>query len=220
MKEAAVAYSGGTDSTCAAALLLDRFERVTLLTYSRPGLFSPENSERNVRRLVRKYGGDRVTHRIIPLNRLYDFVSDDLRFHYMKKYGFLNLGGCGVCKLTIHLRTLVWCLDHGITSAADGSTRDLYLFPTQMEPVNREVKKMYSRFGLVYETPVYDTALPENSSLWDKILRAERLSDESGSPGEKGGESTGVILYRLGLMPAPNVKGTLMDRHMQSRCYQ
>jgi len=220
--EIAVAYSGGTDSTCAAAVVCERFDAVHLLTYHRLGLFSSVNSRKNAEKLQNKFGNDKVTHRIIKLSRLYDYASDERYFHYISKYGFFNLSGCGICKLAIHIRTLIWCLENNIKNACDGSTRDLYLFPTQIEKINNEVKKMYAHFDLSYETPVYNFDLPDTVDLWDKMGISEKLRIQTTKEPKKQEKknTTGRRLYELGLMPAENVKGTALDQHMQSRCFQ
>ncbi len=220
--EIALSYSGGTDSTCAAALVAERFDVVHLLTYKRLGLFQTDNSKLNVAKLKKKYGEDKITHRIIKLNKLYDYVSDERFLHYVFRYGFFNLSGCGVCKLAIHIRTLLWCLENDIKHACDGSTRDLYLFPTQIEKINNEIKKMYSHFGVTYETPVYDLDPPDNVDLWDKMRISDKnyLSPHRESNPDGPGMTTGKKLFEMGLMPEENVKGSPLDFRMQSRCFQ
>ncbi len=186
------------------------------------GLFSAENSKRNVENLKIKFGNDKIIHRFIKFDKLYDYASDERYFHYIAKYGLFNLSGCGICKLAIHIRTLIWCLENDVKNACDGSTRDLYLFPTQIEKVNDEVKKMYAHFDITYETPVYDFDLPNDTDLWDKMGISEKLKIPM-TTGQKQREeknTTGRKLYELGLMPTENVKGTAIDRSMQPRCFQ
>ena len=57
---AAVLYSGGSDSTLAAALALQEFDKLHLLTFSRFGIFGVENAEVNVRKLEARYGANRA----------------------------------------------------------------------------------------------------------------------------------------------------------------
>ncbi len=67
----------------------------------------------------------------------------------------LTLSTCGFCKLAMHVRTLLYCLDNGIKTVADGSNRNMSFFPAQMPEVVLLVRELYKSFGIEYVTPVF-----------------------------------------------------------------
>lgn len=219
--EAVLLYSGGTDSTLAACLLLEKFERVHLLTFTRKGIFNPQNSKFNVKKLSDRYG-DRVIHKIIDISRIFSLISYDDYVKSIIKYGFLNLSTCGLCKLAMHIRAALYCVDNKIFNIADGANNGMYLFPDQQEGYIKLLKKYYSDINIVYENPVYDYISPPDIDFVDRF----RLDDIPGLKNkdldiaEIKKKTTGYRLYQMGIMPLDNVKGSEIDRKMQPRCFQ
>ena len=218
MKETALLYSGGTDSTCAAALAAGDFDRVHLLTFSRFGVFSISHSEVNVKKLREKFGEDKFVHRIINVDKLFKEVSYSNYLDNLRRHGFFLLTTCGLCKLAMHFRCLVYCLENDIKSVSDGANKNMDYAPDQIRELIEELRKMYSRRGIEYTSPVYEMAHPDDIEWFDK-LGVGRLS----GPGEKkesGCVTTGEKLYQMGIFPEKNMKGTPDDRKMQARCFQ
>lgn len=222
-EEALLLYSGGTDSTLAACLLAERHERVRLLTFRRFGLFDVENSGRNVAALKRKYGEDRFSHDIVPVDRLFRKVSYDRFLASFLKHGFFLLSTCGLCKLAMHVRAAVYCLDNGIKRVSDGANKGMDLFPDQQPGVIGMLREMYAGLGIEYSNPVFDFEGPQDIGFSDRF-HLERLPGldpaGAGDPDETKRRTTGYRLFELGLMPSDNVKGSKLDRGMQPRCFQ
>jgi len=220
MKEIVVLYSGGTDSTCTAALMAERFDKVHLLTFDRFGLFSVTNSKVNVKRLKDKFGENKFTHKIINVDRLFKKVSYSKYLYNFIKYRFLLLSTCGLCKLAMHIRSLIYCLENNINQVCDGANKNMPLFPAQMIEVINEIKNMYSRYGISYSIPVFEFNQPKNIGYLDrinpKILQLQVFEHKSDYKNPTAGE----ILFKMGIFPAKNVKGTKIDRQMQARCFQ
>jgi asparagine synthetase B (glutamine-hydrolysing) len=61
IKKCAVLYSGGTDSTLAAALTCREYDHIHLVTYHRFGFFSSENPGVNALKLIEKYPDKYIT---------------------------------------------------------------------------------------------------------------------------------------------------------------
>lgn len=222
-KETALLYSGGTDSTLAAAIAAEQFDKIHLITYKRFGLFSITNSLFNVKKLKRKFGEDKFTHTIIPVDKLFKKVSYENFFINFVKYRFFLLSTCGLCKLSMHIRTLIHCLQNDIPYICDGANQGMLFFPDQMNSVIEETRKMYAHFGINYFTPVFKFEGPQDIEFADR-LHFERIpllkEEKEDSYLEKKKLTTGYMLYELGLMPSENVKGTHLDRGMQPRCFQ
>jgi len=215
-----ILYSGGTDSTCAAAIMAKDFDTIHLLTFKRFGLFSTENSILNSDRLKNKFETKLFLHKIIDVDKLARFIYYRGYFKNIFKYGFFSLSNCGLCALINHTRAVIYCLDNGFKDVADGINREWPFFPGHMEEIISELKKMYSEFGIIYHTPVFDLALPSEKVFLDKIKSSLNPISSNGIPPGNPGETTGRYLYKLGVLPEENVKGTALDRRMQARCFQ
>ena len=216
----AILYSGGTDSTCAAAIMAKDFDIIHLLTFKRLGFFSIENSVLNSDKLKNKFKTKLLLHKIIDVDRLARFVYYQGYLKNIFKYGFFSLSNCGLCALINHIRTAIYCLDNGLKDVADGINREWPFFPGHMEEIIGELKKMYSEFDIVYHTPVFDLVLPSEPVFLDKIKGSLNPISSNRIPSDNKGETTGKYLYKLGILPEENVKGTALDRRMQARCFQ
>jgi len=223
-KEIVVLYSGGTDSTLTAALMAEEFEKISLVTYDRFGFFSTTNTELNFQKLKSKFSKVKFTHHIIGIDKLSKYVFYE---HYLRnfiKHRFFLLSTCGLCKLAMHIRTIVFCLENKISNVCDGANKGMRLFPAQMKRVIEETKKMYAKFGINYMNPVFDFQEPENLDFIDRlqlerVLPVQKEEEEDSTPDPKK-MTVGCKLFDLGLMPSENVKGTKLDKKMQARCFQ
>lgn len=218
-----VLFSGGTDSLLTSALMAEKFREVHLLTYHRFGFFATTNSELNVRKLKEKYGDTKFTHSIIKTDKLTKYVFNERYLRNLLKHGFFMLSNCGLCKLAMHIRTVIFCLDNNIRNVCDGANRNMRLFPDQMRNVLEEYRKMYARFGINHMSPVFELEYPQGLDYadrlhLDRVLPAEGEKDDPDA--EKRKRTAGYKLCEMGLMPSENVKGTELDRKMQPRCFQ
>lgn len=221
-KETVVLFSGGTDSTLTAALAAHEFDRVHLITYVRFGFFSIENSRLNVGKLRNKFGHDKFTHQIIKIDKLSKFVFYERYFMNFFKHRFFLLSNCGLCKLAMHLRSILFCLDNKIGNICDGANKGMDIFPAQMRRVLEEIKKMYKDFSINYTNPVFELEEPQGLDFVEKLNLVKISPDykNSDSDKEKDKLTAGYKLFKLGLMPLENVKGTGLDKKMQARCFQ
>jgi hypothetical protein len=144
-EHAAVLFSGGTDSTLAAALSLAEVRRVTLLTFQPGFVLFIENTRVHARKLEEKYGSDRVQHLIIDIGPfIRSVLGSDLRAD-LGEYGF-------------NLTSLV-CLENGVPYLVDGSIRAQSSIPEQMETVIRRNRRFYSQeYGIHHFSPIYEEA--------------------------------------------------------------
>ncbi len=221
--ETATLFSGGTDSTLTAALMADQFDKIHLITYDRFAFSSVMNPMVNVKKLRDKYGEDKFDFHVIKVEKLTRFVFYERYLHNIRKHGFFLLTICGLCKLAMHVRTVIFCLENGIPNVCDGANQGMHLFPAQMASVIKEYGDMYTRYGITYSNPVFKYEGPQDLDFTDR-LRLERVlsrdKEPAGATATRTANTTGRKLYELGLMPSENVKGTELDRKMQPRCFQ
>lgn len=160
MDTVAVLFSGGTDSTLAAAMMLKEARKVVLLTFDPGYVFFLENTKVLVRELKRLYGEDRVEQRFLdlrPINRrilMSDIKGDLLR------YGFSMASlVCLGCRLGMHAAAIIHNLENGIPYLADGSIRVQSDIPEQLESTVETTAQHYlEHYGLVKISPIYEEA--------------------------------------------------------------
>lgn len=184
---AVVLYSGGSDSTLAAIRTAMGFERVHLLAFTRRGMSGREHVAFQAGRLARFFGDPgKFALRVIGTDRLFRHVMYERYFHHVRRHGLLVGSMCGLCKVSFHWRTLIYCLEHGIRDVADGAVRVAHVYPEQNEAILlRRWKDLYHAFGIEYENPVYEE-----------------------------GDQVEALLHEMRFNPTPVVKGTKHDLQM------
>lgn len=213
--DAVLLYSGGTDSTCAAALLAQRFDRVHLLTCEERGTRGSPAPSGNVERLREKYGRERFPHELLSTDALLRRVWYTGYLRFLLRHGFFMSANCGFSSLSWHVRAIAYCLDRGITHAADGVTRELVHFPGHMGGVLAVFRELYAHFGIEYTNPVRDWDTPPDVQFLEKLIVDLHLAPPPDAPGK----TTGRYLFEQGLLPGPNIKGSPLDMAMQHACY-
>jgi PP-loop superfamily ATP-utilizing enzyme len=219
---AVVLFSGGSDSMLTASIMAKDFSQIDLITFDRYGIFQVENSRKNVEILVDKFGSEKFTHHIINFNKVFKKISYQNYMKNIMQFGFMNLGTCGLCKLSMHVMTAAYCMQNNITDVADGANKGMEIFPAQMEAVIESIREMYREFGISYTNPVFEYAPPEDKNLVkdDRISTLFSSTQESKNNLGESTNTTGKKLFEEGLAPSSNVKGSDYDRKRQPRCFQ
>ena len=189
-------FSGGSDSCLAALRLAGEYEQVVLLTMTRKGFTKLDNVEAQVARLDRYFGvSGRFPLHFIPHDRIFRYMLYENYFHNLRRYGSMMLSHCGLCKVAMHWRGMVWALENGITHVADGAVRSSAEYPAQNERIMlTHLHKVYESFGLRYENPVYEEPSTEQI-LYD--LRFHRRLDFKRTEDDKQILCDQQILYAM-----------------------
>src|SRR5262245_11027889 len=155
---ALVMFSGGSDSSLTASLLSERHTVVHLITYSHQAMWFDDKSLHSVAYLRKAHGEHKFVHEFIQIKDLMGKIFFRPLPADLRRYGTYALPMCcGSCKLAMHGRSILYCHEHGIRYAADGSNAELSeLFPEQMVPVLQKYRGLYARYGIHYENPVFD----------------------------------------------------------------
>jgi 7-cyano-7-deazaguanine synthase in queuosine biosynthesis len=178
-KSVAVLYSGGSDSVLSAAVLTKDFDEIHLLTFTYAVIAEgSERSKVNVERLRRKYPDRRFVHSIFYLDNLLKMILSHRKLRDLLKYRLFVVAMCPICKVAMHTRTLLYCLDHGIKYVADGANQARgRTYPEQVKTVMQQYADFYKPYEITYFSPIYE--MPTR---------------------------TDHILYEMGIYPYPNVK--------------
>lgn len=168
IKGAALLYSGGSDSSLAACLLAQEFPTVYLNTFMRFGFMAVGDSSVHYERMKDRFPNTDFIHKIIPVGKFYAEVESHNYFSGLKKFGFMSFASCGICKVSLHWRNLLFCLENGIRYAADGAVVDAEEFAEQNPRILMpELKSFYKDFGVELVHPVYQEGLSTEESLYD-----------------------------------------------------
>lgn len=192
-EQVSVLFSGGSDSTLAAALCCPQFKKVHLLTFHHSGMSSSEKSKVNAKRLQDKFGKDRITHKLIDIEEIFQKLYYGTYFRDLKRYGmFLTAATCNVCLLAMHTQVAIYSLENQIRFACDGYKQEKkHVYITMANKGVELLKEFYRKYDINYFNPVYN------------ILR------------------TDWELYDLGLTPKRNVKFPFEKLHYtaQHSCF-
>ena len=174
--EGSVLFSGGTDSTLAAVSLLQKADRVTLLTCDPGFVHGIEKSRVNARVLRENFGAGRVRHRILDARPALQAVfRRDLR-RDLRTYGFhMAALVCLGCRLAMHTVAIIHNLLEGIAFVADGSIRGQAASSEQLTSTLGRNRAFYrQKFGLVSLSPIY------NQRASDKALHDLGIRNQKG----------------------------------------
>jgi len=155
--KATVMFSGGSDSSLAAAMMLKQCEHVTLFTCDPGFVYFIENSKVNARTLIEYYGPARITHRIVDVREhTAQILCGQLR-RDLCTYGFNMMSlVCLGCRLAMHAAAVIYNLENGIPYLADGSIEDQSDSPEQLRSVLFRNRLFYREaYGIQHVSPIY-----------------------------------------------------------------
>jgi len=178
----AVLFSGGSDSTLAAAIGAERFSRVWLVTYRHGFMMFHDKIGRNVERLRRAYPGTEILTHHERISRSFAQIYFNGLGRRLLRYRTMTVPWlCASCKLAMHLATIEFCSEHRVAHVYCGAHEEsASIFPAQMEPVIEELQRLYRTHGITYETPVYhagrtDRRLKDMGIIDDGNLKDQHL---------------------------------------------
>jgi hypothetical protein len=167
--EAAVMFSGGIDSLLASVVLLDKYDKVHLITFDKGYLeFGVKNNLPNVERLKQTFGEDRITHEIIEIKKFVKRISVKKIFKDRKKYN-LEIRWCVGCRLGMNTGGLIYALEHDLLGYADGSNREqipsaenIVGTAENYPSIVNGLKKFAAEYAVQFLTPTYEFGSREN----------------------------------------------------------
>ena len=164
-----VHFSGGTDSTLAAAFCAERFGKVYLMTYDRASFIGARHyTTANFQRLCRIYGKEKFVRVIQPIGQWHKRVCYNNYLYFAGKYK-LAVTSLAFCKLSMHWYSAVYSIENGIGTVADGVVPYMDLYPDQNAKISLDkLRGFYGGFGVRYENPVYAIADQAEQLLYDK----------------------------------------------------
>ena len=173
MQKTVVLFSGGSDSTLAAALEAENEMRVHLLTFSRTGFIGASDyTQKNFNNLRRIYRNRICTHEIIPIDQMHKTVC---YAGYLKLLWQFGLAATALCfsKIAMHWAAAIYCKKNQITRVVDGSTSYMNMYPDQNQTIAFDnLKDFYQKLGITYDTPVFNISEVEQK-LYDRGISTQ-----------------------------------------------
>lgn len=176
-----VLYSGGADSTMAAAVMLNEHYPVHLLTFRHCRMSQLDKTTHSAKNLVEHFGKSSVIHHWQDITSLWRAIRKNPPYTAINLKGSfaLLLKPCLACKVAMHAATLSYCLEKGISRVADGAhPKGAPLFPEQLHEGIEVLRSFYNRYGIAYETPVYNIERPDFDLFNMGITGKKNTSDE------------------------------------------
>jgi 7-cyano-7-deazaguanine synthase in queuosine biosynthesis len=122
--EVAVMFSGGIDSLLAAVVLLEKYDKVHLVTFDKGYLeFGVRNNVPNAERLKATFGADRISHEILDIKDVVRRISVSRVWKDRKGYN-METRWCVGCRVSMQTSAMIYALDHDLVGYADGSNRE------------------------------------------------------------------------------------------------
>lgn len=216
MNKCAILFSGGTDSLCTAALACEKFEEVHLLTFFEKATEASPVPEENFLKLKAKYPAVKLYHSVISTDSLVRFLSYHDYFRSLVKFHFLNLATPGLSSLSWHISTIHYCRKNAINTVFDGMTKELLHLPGHMPEIRELFESLYYENQMAFSSPVMSWDVPPDQRFMDKLIVDRHGFTINAKPQVR---TTGQWLYEKGLLPHPNIKGSLFDQRTQHDCY-
>lgn len=218
-KSALILYSGGTDSTCAAALAAERFSEVHLVTFWERATRNSPIPTANAKILKKHFPETSLVTQYLQIDELVRFFSYERYPSTILKHGILALATPGYSSLAWHTSAIIYCREHDIKHVMDGLTRELMHFPGHMDAVVEQIRDMYAAYGISYSNPVRSWETPPDQQYLDKVIVGHADIGTLIAPQKLTRKTTGTYLYDRGIFPSPNIKGSPTDFLMQHDCY-
>jgi len=185
--DVAVSFSGGLDTTLAVTLLLERFERVHLNVYCNGYCLRVHSAHPRVEKLQDLYGAERVVCNTMAVRSELDGILPDYAGDLDRIGSPLLFDLC--CRFAMEIRTIVYCLERGISHAADGlNCAQPLIFLLEPDYIALADQFM-AEYKIEFLHPVYNSGeRPERRAA----LESQGLNDEVRPL---------TMLQKLGLMP-------------------
>jgi len=153
--EIALMFSGGVDSTATAVMLAEHYDKIHLVTYRNGyGHYYHHRTADRVDELNRRLG-DKFVYSAITIKDYFDeiLVNSVIRDYKQYRSGFIWFMGC---KMSMHMRSAIYCLEHGLPRMTDGSNSDTDEMVEQALLSLSLIQFFYEDHTVDFGTPVYE----------------------------------------------------------------
>jgi len=175
MKEIAVLFSGGIDSTYISANFAKEYDIIHLLTYTSPHHVFKWKCLINLKKLKKRYGERKFRHEIIDVGSTFKVLSGGYRkiIKDCIKTGYSHIG-CISCRIAACIEVIKYCRKYNILQVADGYNPAQFFDVVEKRFQADLIPLFYERHGIKRSAPLQDyykvtRKLPQNEKYSNKI---------------------------------------------------
>ncbi len=163
-KEVSLMFSGGIDSTVAAIILAEKFDRINLLNYDNGyGHYNFDNARRRYKELKQKIGNKFFYYHFSVRDIFEKIVVNNLLEDYGRyKSAFI---WCLGCKMAMHAKSILFNLEKGVKYMADGSSKYSEEFVEQMPISISALRRIYQEYRIRYINPGFGVEREKKISI-------------------------------------------------------
>jgi hypothetical protein len=187
-----VMFSGGADSSLTASLLSEDHPVVHLVTYTHRAMSLPARCTASYEFLRKAHGYEKFVHHIRDIDDLTSLLFFWALPAGVQEHGAYALSFPGDShRLAMHVASILYCQEHAIRYAADGSNLDVSkLFSEQTPRVLDMYRRLYARYGIEYSNPVF------------AVERSHDLLFERGVTPKRDYKTENVVFFNQHISPA------------------
>ncbi len=186
-----VLFSGGVDSSLVATIAADKVKEVHLITCITQCLVAPDNMKERVNFLRNKYPDTKFVHVMLSAKNVLKRLWNGEALKDLFIAGIYRTYPCANCKLSMHIRALVYCIENNVKTLYCGANVMMSFNPEQNYKGINILKEFYRSYGIEYDAPVFwyenvDIMLmhrfkefTEDKVINGNILRGRSTSDEA-----------------------------------------
>lgn len=175
-KRCVVLYSGGLDSSLAACLMIEQGYDVDLLHMNQGALISNHLSKIRYQEIKEIYPKSNITLSYMQVAGYFRSIALASIENDILENG-VNLVCIG-CKLAMHAKAIIHCLNNNIKNVADGATKRQERYGEQRKCAIERIRKLYQKYGINYVNPVYEYEKTDiKYGLFDRGLTIQALED-------------------------------------------
>ena len=160
MKSALILFSGGKDSLLSTIKYLDYGYKVYLVTYDNSCGIGMKNVKSTVKRLIKKYGNDRIEFigikDISAIFRNFIVPFYNYKFNYITaEFGVITISqfNCLACRMAMYVASIIICKQKNIHVVVDGA-RISQLFVIEQEKMLNKFIEFFKKHNLTIDYPV------------------------------------------------------------------
>ncbi|MFC1514904.1 hypothetical protein ACFL5X_03285 [Candidatus Omnitrophota bacterium] len=151
----AVLFSGGVDSLLVAAKVSKKAKEIYLLTCVTQFITFQENVKKAMEILQKQFPDNLFISVMLSAKNILKLLWDGRALRDIFKVGFYRAYPCAVCKFSMHVRALVYCIENKINQVYDGANVMMSFNPCQNNKGRQALEEFYRFYGITYQSPVY-----------------------------------------------------------------
>lgn len=146
----------------------------------------------------------------LDMGRLFQGLWLDRYEELMPRYNNKNLV-CVACKVAMHIRAILYCTEHLISSLVAGYTKKQDHYPEQTPVFMEKISAFSDQFGIRTSFPVYDD--------FDEQMNTRHVLEDLGLPSTGGGERKCLFAQTLTTATEEEIGAYLDDMLPRASAY-